>query len=573
MLLTNSSKYALGLLILGVFIAPITLIPLVFDGVGIADWDHVGQRYAAVYLSYIHFGQYPGNNAWIGGGVPLSQLYPGFGMLALFTVLFGPKSGIYIGVGFYYILGYFGAIKLAQTINKSVEQQIYFSLYFVMGNALAWHLSVGHVIFLNILLVPLLIVATCNYRGKYNGLIVGLLLGVTFLDGFSYTNQYIIGLVAIIIIYLFCKNETNRKQLTNFVLQLTLTFLTITFYRISSIIPIMMDYPRLLSHVTEYTWYDFAKFAVIPFADNTLNVTSGKCSGVWENANYIGIIPALICLYCVLLKRKLIYFAPFLFLILSFSNDTNWYDFNYYLKLIPTFGSHGCTARIRLFTPLVFGLVLLSACNFLEESNNVCKRLHFTRWIWISIILEMFVISSIPLYQSHGYKGDKKIVWRSEFQNYANLPTDINSLTAATLSNIGILKAQDSNLPADRVAQGKEQVNYLAEFSQDGQKVTPFYWSPNRIIFQLTNTQDCVKTNIPIGNLWSVNGIDIYKNEKVVDFSKLICAFPDDKGRIEISWKVRNHELLLGVNLLIALASLAYFFKIRFAISPRRARK
>ena len=198
-----NKKYIYGFLTLIVFVAPLLISPNIFNGIGILDWDTALQRYAAIYLTYVEFHQYPGNNIWIGGGTPLSQIYPGYGIYAAATLIAGPSLGIYFGVFFYYVMGFVGAIKLAKLYSSRISIQVFFALYTVFGNALAWHLSVGHLIFANILLLPYILYFTLSIKKNYSGAKAGVLCGICFLDGFAYTNQYILLIVGAIILFLF----------------------------------------------------------------------------------------------------------------------------------------------------------------------------------------------------------------------------------------------------------------------------------------------------------------------------------------------------------------------------------
>jgi len=63
-----------------VFLIPLVWMPIILNGVGVFDWDHVLQRYAAIYQSYHYYDQFPGNNIWAGGGLPLFQTYSGYGL-------------------------------------------------------------------------------------------------------------------------------------------------------------------------------------------------------------------------------------------------------------------------------------------------------------------------------------------------------------------------------------------------------------------------------------------------------------------------------------------------------------
>jgi hypothetical protein len=558
-----------GIVCLMMYLMPITLYPLILNGVGIFDWDTGLQRNTALYLSYVKFNQIPGNNPWIGGGIPLSPTVPVYGLNALNTLLFGPAPGLLASVATYFALGYWGALKFIGYWTKDRYLQTFFALYFVFGNALAWHLAVGHTVFLPILLLPLLLYYTINYNKDLNGFKVGLIFGISILDSIIYVNQYIAVTLATLALYLLVKNNCNREQWLNFFLQAMLTFLSVTLYRLFTIIPTFGDYPRLTQSVTRYEPADFLRFIITPFANIDRFVTTGMCSGVWENANYVGLIATLIIGYVGFRYRR-IYLVPFLLLIFIYSNGNNLLDFNYYLKQIPTFSSHGCTARLRLFTPLIFGFTLV---NIFIDQKLLAKApwlVHLKLPVLMLTLVELFIVSSIALNQSHTYREPKatnQLVqqppWRQDFVSYMSLPSMAKTLGQATAQNIGVLTAQDSNLPAERVSLGKESEGYIAEFTHNGKPITPLLWSPNLIIFQNVGAEDCVHTNIPIGNYWRINGEDIYRNEKIVNFKKLICANANADGIVRLEWKTRGASMAILANIMIAIITIIYLIAFR----------
>ena len=171
-----------GIVCLLIYLLPITLYPLVLSGTGIFDWDTGLQRNTALYLSYMKYSQIPGNNPWIGGGIPLSPTVPVYGLNAFYTLLYGPASGMLASVVTYFVLGYWGALKFIGNWTQDRHLQVFFALYFVFGNALAWHLTAGHTVFLPILLLPILLHYTINYQKYLSGFKVGFIFGVSFLD-------------------------------------------------------------------------------------------------------------------------------------------------------------------------------------------------------------------------------------------------------------------------------------------------------------------------------------------------------------------------------------------------------
>ena len=115
-----------GIVCLLIYLLPITLYPLVLSGTGIFDWDTGLQRNTALYLSYMKYSQIPGNNPWIGGGIPLSPTVPVYGLNAFYTLLYGPASGMLASVVTYFVLGYWGALKFIGNWTQDRHLQVFF---------------------------------------------------------------------------------------------------------------------------------------------------------------------------------------------------------------------------------------------------------------------------------------------------------------------------------------------------------------------------------------------------------------------------------------------------------------
>lgn len=539
-----------GLIFLTIYLFPLLIIPIVFNGHGIYDWDTSLQRYSAIYISLMNYGQIPYINAWIGGGTHLMQIYPFYGIFGLSTIIFGPSYGIYYGIYLYYILGYIGGIKLASLLTKKNSLQIFFSLYFVLSNSLAWHLSVGHIIFTAILLLPYILYYIYKNQELDSAVKGGFLVGLAFLDSFAYANQYLF-LIASIALFIKLVQARFDGKIIKFCFIFYVAFLSVTLYRILSIIPIFSDFPRIVTNGTMYGFIDFIKYSLIPlFQFNHLG--PGYCSGIWENSNYLGIASIFLILYSIYLGR---YYniIPFILLLFFYSNSGYFTDFNYYLKLIPTFSSHWCTARIRLLSPLIFGLALM--LTFRDIKLNISfMKINISRYtLMIICILDIFIFSIRPFFYSHKYDDIKKIEWNLNYSNYSNLPQAIYSTHMATLSNIGILNSGDSNLPSERIASGVDSLGYISEYSQNLKSIEPLYWSPNKIIFKTNDLKNCVQTRIPAGNMWTVNGNYLFQNEKSINFMKLICAYPDSNGVIVLEFKDINSFRNLIINILFIL--------------------
>jgi len=607
--------YFVGLLLVLLFIFPLAISPVLFNGTGIYDWEHIHQRFAAVYLTYFKFQQFPGNNIWIGGGIPLLQSYSGYGLTGLATLLTGPVTGTYLSVLIYYVLGYVGAIKLASLFTEQTIIKLFFALYTVFGNALAWHLTVGHVLFSNILLLPYILYYLLKYRENFSGAKAGLFCGVAFLDNAAFTSHYFLLIVGIFIVYLAFKGREKWGLAALFSAQFLAVYIALIFFRIYLILPSFGDFSVVLDSRptgTNFGAIDFLKFSIVPYLQlDSFASSSHYCRGIWENANYISITAFLTIIY-VAIKRSYIYLAPIAFLFIAFSNNSGLLDAHYYFKQLPTFSSLTCTARIRLLSPYAIGLALviifsgrgvvspinrkinrklISSLKKMESLmlitiSKICQVLklkltfisssllaiknkrvlpsvsksNILTLLMLIILAEVYIASTAAFIQSHKYERSSNYKWNEDFQNYKNLPASVGTLYEATLSNIGIINSTDSHISSLRVGVGKEEPRYIYEYTQNNIPIRPTYWSPNIIIFETKDLENCIQTNIPIGNLWSINGMDLYADKRSVEVDKLICAYPDDSGRVELKWHIRNAERGIIINIFLIIVAFVLLF-------------
>ena len=185
-------------------------------------------------------------------------------------------------------------------------------------------------------------------------------------------------------------------------------------------------------------------------------------------------------------------------------------------------------------------------------------------------MIEVYIASTAAFIHSHKYERASTFHWNSNFQNYFDLPENVETTFEATMSNIGVLNSSDSNLPKSRIAIGSEDELYISEFTQNKKLIEPTYWSPNLIIFQTDDLNNCIQTRIPAGNLWSINGMDLYRSDRSVEFEKLICAYPDDNGRVEIRWQVRDSKIGIQGNSIFIVLSISLLLFSHFVYYKKR---
>jgi hypothetical protein len=569
-ILSNLSINNIAIIYLAAYLVPFVLLPLIQDGVGRFDWSQVIQRYAAIYETIISYGQIPGNNIWLGGGMPLTQTYSAFGVFGVNTLIFGPKSGTHIAIAIYYFIGFAGALKWAQLITNDKITQVLFSLYFVVGNAITHHIAAGHLIFVTIMVLPSVMYLT-NHAGKKNcGLYTGLLLGLAALDGLLYSTQYIVIAMVVYLTQGLISERTNKKEASRFLLGVLVGFTSIALYKFYTIYPMISDFPREISDGTNYKITDAIRFALLPIVQfGWIAIDAQSCTGTWENGNYIG-ISALILIVVASTRWPKSALGILILLLASYSNSSNWYDINYYIKQIPSFGSHLCTARLRLLTPFFVGTLIVI---FIHKIKIRKDKMLYTLLFLISII-ELTTVNLPIMLDSHTYKSKINVeegakatsspeqVKLPVIRTYNELPAGVGNIADATLKNIGIFNEQESYIRPINYEKFKN-ISESAEFIQENNEVIPYYWSPNKIIFKNLQSNKCVQTKIHAGRYWRINDIREYKNKSIYEPNELICAFPDARGYLIIEYEIPYANLMLAINIMLLLVVIFLIYSTR----------
>lgn len=553
MLVKLKKNYILiGFIICIVYLYPLIWGPIINNGHGIYDWDHVSQRYAAIYQTIINYGQPPGNNIWLGGGQPLVQTYSAYGVFGILVLSFGVKLGIYLSILTYYAVGYWGSIKLAGEFTSDKLRQTLFAAYVVFSNSLAYHLEVGHLQFVNILVVPYVIYLCTGAKRTYHAVILGLIIGVSFLDGPAYTGQYIFMLAIFILFIRVYGGNEERSRIINYLLVFLIAYISVVFYKIFGLMQLFNEFPRVTQGNTNYNIFNWFDFSFWPRVRNVyVDIESNSCRGVWENGNYLGVIALLLLVNLVRTRPKYLGIM-LIYLVAAYSNDRLITDFNHYLKMIPTFNSHLCTARVRLFSPILMGVLLLMAYRNINTLKIGSLKLSINLLLFF-LVIEVGVASFLVAENSHQYTDRKTPEVNQSYFSISQKQLHDTSLTEATLANIGVNDVFESYVPL--VAKKNIIDSPNTEYTQGGRVVKPIYWSPNHLVFSTTDLDNCIETNIHISKNWRVNGQYVYENRKSYEPEELICVRPDDTGRLVLSYEVKHGTIVMAINIILLICS------------------
>jgi len=565
---TNKSIILLSLLVVAVWALPIWFTPQM---TGVCDWDCAMHRFEALRRTILEFKQWPGNNPWSSGGLPLLG-HPGIGLFSLsglLVLILGTFWGLRLAVLIYLFLGFIGAWKLSGIWWKDRFIKLIFIFYVIANPAMIYHITVGHLLFQTFWFMPLLFYFLLRFKeDRWSGLKAAIVFAAAFNESPSYIVQYGALILLCISIYFCLANyRQNSKMLLRWFLLFIPIIAALTFYRTITILQILSDFPRLSDFKAHYEWAHLAKLYFFPYT-KIINLSPSKYKFIgvtWESASYVGLGAFLLALAS--LRRGFRWWHAMIVMLVwaGAGNDSPFYIM-YWIQKIPSFSSHGCFTRIRMFTLLFFGIAAVGGLNYIWMKY---KGYRFLRYVVICIgilmVSEVLVVSHLIMKSSHiklaSWKGDNLA---NKFQTISSLPPpreapDLVILTyRAIRMNLGWLRGHgDPYIPAASVRVARDEEGYIAEFYQGGQEVVPRYWSPNRILLEGLNPRQPLVINLNPGSPWYGNGKQLFPQYRIVEPLRLFKVMPDENGVVELTYRYPGQRAgIIGTIILLIISGL-----------------
>ena len=534
-------------LVLAIWALPIWFTP---GMTGIYDWDTSMQRYEVLRRTVMEFGQWPGNNPWNTGGVP----FLGITYLSLLSVkgllvlLFGTYWGLRLGILIYVFICFIGSWKLSGIWWESRFIRLIFAFYVTANPALAYHVAVGHSIFQTYCFIPLLIYFLLRFKqDKWSGLKAAIVFGVAFIDSPNYIVQYGLLILGCLYAYFLITNfKSNSKSLFCWIALFIPIVLTLTFYRVVTILQIAIDYSRVSNLEAHYGWISVLKFYLFPYTKLAVIDSCQWCGSTWEVCGYVGIVAFVLTLVSFRQGYRWWHGMIIILVWAGIGNDSIFHIMHWIQK-IPTFSSHLCFSRIRIFTLLFFAIAATSGLNHLkikyENQESWFWRNNFL-YVGILMVFEVLLISNIIMQSSHVKFAYTPVNGtKNKFKNISALPRavknseSVNFTYDAIRMNLGWLRGYgDSYLPGNTIRIGFDEPGYFGEFYQNG-RVEPEFWSPNRILLSGLNPDLPLIVNMNPGSPWYNNGKQLFPKYRIVEMEKPFEVMPDKNGVVELTYR------------------------------------
>lgn len=545
---------------------------------GVFDWNTCAQRFEALRASLLVFKQWPGLNPWIMGGIPLlgNPNVSLFSLTGIFCLVLGVPWGIHLAIPVYMLVGWLGAWALSGLYFKPVWVRYFFCFYMIANAAVLFHISSGHLVFLNFFYFPAGLYFFLRWRDDpWSGLKAGLVMGAAFLDSATYIIQY--ALVAFFLILFgqaVAHFSAGKKDIVRWMSLFFSSFGALIFYRLWMILPIAIEFPRISSFQFHLSWEALVRVFFIPlthFAPFLPREELCFCNSNVELACYLGVFAVPLALTGLRQGWRWWHGAVLVVFWANMGNDAPWHLFHWVQKL-PVFASHLCFTRVRMFLPFFMAFPLCEGFLFLWSKTDR------GRWRWgrpalvglmIFAVFEMGSVTHRIMRGSHfpmNMTANNR--YGEPFENWrqppvpADLPSSCEMTWFSTRMNQGYLNGQgDSHLPGKTRVKGRDEKGYVAEYHQGGRPVIPVYWSPNRLLFQNLDPSLPLNLNLNPGRPWTKEGIRLFPHARMVEMDQLFSVMPLPDGSLDLRYSPPGQGVgMAGTGGLVLLSLMVIFW-------------
>lgn len=557
------------LLAISLLILTLGFSPFLFSKgmMGIYDWGHAVTAQEVIRRTILDFHQWPANNPWIMGGQPV--LENPLTLRSILVFLFGTMEGVRVAVWAYAVMGFIGAWLLSGLWWRNRLVRIVFCFYVVANPAVSYHLVVGHHTFMNYFYFPWIFYFLLRFdQDPWSGLKAAVFAGLALLDSFMYTAQYGMLILGCLWAWFFMTRDARaRSQLKHWLLLFFPVFLTITIHQLLMILAVGRDFPREANYLIHYNIFTFLNSFFVPHYGlfQLPSQPQPYCTVTWEVCCYLGLAATFFAVWGARIKMRWWHGAVLLLIWALMGNDNPLF-LMYWIKKLPTFSSHLCFARIRMFLPIFLGIAAADGFNSLLTRY---PRRQFAFWHVVIIVagitmaVEVMVLSRTILKSAlvpvPNIIQEQK---QTSFQNTCSLPEpyrlpatvySVQETYQAMMLNLGWLPSRGASfLPPKTMCKGKDQPGYIAEFYQNKRPVEPVYWSPNKIVFEKLTPGVPLVVNMNPGSVWFNNGAPLFPSYKIVEQDKPFIVMPDAHGQVTLIYQ--NPEKKRGIIVTVVLA-------------------
>lgn len=543
---------------------------------GIYDWGAVMNTFEAMRRSVLEFKQWPNHNPWMCGGQP-SGCTPGYGLLSIkgfLVLLCGTFWGLRLSIVAYLWVGFIGLWKLSGLWWRERFIRLVFCFFVIANPAVTYHTIVCHLLFQTFWFMPWLLYYLLVFnKDRWAGLKAGVVFGMAFLDSPAYVVQYELAIIVCLWCWLCMLNKRSLSSLITWIVLFIPVVGTLVFYRAATIAATAVDFPRIAGSQICYTPLTLVKAFLVPyhsvkFADRFQQC---DCATTWEICCYLGIVAIILAVAS--LRQGVRWWHVMIGIVLwATIGNCRWYHLMYWVQKLPTFSSHLCFSRIRMFMPLFLGISATSGLNAIWCKYKKNKWHGIIR-ISVGIFMagEVLVLSHLIMRESHikyvlkgNYNPEGKFKNIHELPRPFDAPDNIYFYYDVLRMNLGWLQELHgaSFIAGATMRIGCDQPGYQGEFHQRSKLIEPKYWSPNKLIFDKLETGVPLTINMNPGRPWCklAQGkyVQLFPKYRIVEMQEPFEILPESDGTLELVYRPPGS--------VIGLCGTAVFFLIMMAV-------
>lgn len=532
------------------------------------DWDYFATIHEAARKTIIDYAQFPWWNPWMAGGMPLlanPQVMLLSGVMPL-ILLFGTLPGLKLGLALHFLIGFEGARRLASRFTRHWPFQLAAAAIFAWNGADAIGGAVGHFGLIQNFYIPWLIYFALGIGGgRANAVGLGVTEGLMMLSVIHYNNIYGLFFAHLVIAIQFVRSPGRRGAIVRRWLLASSLCAALCGVRVWTAWQFFSAYPRETPRGLTVEPALLLRALMRPWQ----RIADPKWMGLgwWEYCSYIGVLPVI--LFFASMRRGVRFWHLFALLCFTFAVNslTPWWP-GCWVRRLPLLSSMWVVTRWRFPGLLFVGLAVGVYLSSIYDGGGRRARV-FALACAAVICVDLFVNTfpewgdpfRIPLSAVRPEVAPARSIRTHKKMEHPDLGS---CMYPYVRENLAIIDAYEPLLgygfERPTLRQGCLEPGYRGEWAVDGRRVTPEYWSPNRIVIRAPRGSTVYLDQNP-GCYWIVDGkrpwprlrvFELMKQWEVVHEKDGPCVIRLRPPRLWVGFLISGLGLCVFVVLLIA---------------------
>jgi hypothetical protein len=465
-------------------------------------------------------------------------------------LIFGSTTGLGLSAVLCLWIAIEGAYRLAWLWFREPWSAATAALVYGLNGAVIINTAWGYVLPMSYCSVPWL--AICAFRigdRLVYGLGLGFWLAFVVMNGIQYISLYAGLLMAIVWLRaLRMQAPEQRDRLLVNTLAAIGTSLALCGWRLATVLLVLKDDQReRMSSWDESPFSIPHQLLTRPAPDWPTLVPVQHLATYTETTSYVG--PVVVLLVLVSLARgwrwwhTLTAFSAWLAL-----GSMHWYHPSHWLQDWPLFASTHVVTRWRFIAMLGLGLAAGSVLAEWRRSDQ--QRFRVAAILLVLILgVDLFALAHRQLRLAFSVPPEAGQFPGPPVSEIVNVRDGLGY--PCVMRGYGVIRGYEPMLggyrrDAPTLRRAREDPDYRGEAWTASGTVEPVFWSPNRIVFQVTPGEEVFINQNP-GSWWWVNGQPAFPERRCAELLVPFVARADATGRLQLT--IHPRGLMLGAGL------------------------